>query len=223
MVDFNAYNFNIMSPIMPSSSMFGGFSAGNDFLSQSLFMPNFSMPNFNMPIFNFSAMNFNTTKPKHKHFKKMKFSEESNKKIDEISQKVGCSSKDLKALMYSESGGNPQAVNPKGGATGLIQFMPSTARELGTSVEELANMTAEQQLPYVEKYLLKAKKNAGLSQNSKVDAGTLYTLVFLPAYANKDVLCESDSKYYRANKGLDLNKDGLITKADLADRLNQFS
>ena len=34
-------------------------------------------------------------------------------------------------LIYYESGWRPNAVNPKSGATGLIQFMPSTAAGLG--------------------------------------------------------------------------------------------
>lgn len=61
-------------------------------------------------------------------------------------------------LMYifnSESGVNPKAVNPNGGATGLIQFMPRTAIGLGTSTAKLKQMTATDQLYYVLKYYLR--------------------------------------------------------------------
>ena len=55
----------------------------------------------------------------------------------------------------NESGFNPQAVNPKSNATGLIQFMPKTARGLGTTVAALYNMAWDQQWPYVEAYFEK--------------------------------------------------------------------
>jgi len=202
-----------------SSTSYGDFSSGISAFTPMMFMPlmNFStMPLFGSP--KFSTKNYCHTK-----FKKMEFSAESNRMIEEMSQRVGCKSKDLKNIMYSESGGNPHAVNPNGGATGLIQFTPRTARSLGTSVEALAQMTTEQQLPYVEKYLQQNKKHSGFAQDAKIDSGTLYSLVFLPAYANKEVLCGEGSKYYDANRGLDKNNDGLITKSDLADRLSRYS
>jgi hypothetical protein len=59
----------------------------------------------------------------------------------------------IKRVMGPESGGKPDARNPKSGATGLIQFMPSVAKALGTSTDELAKMTATEQLPFVMKYL----------------------------------------------------------------------
>lgn len=141
-------------------------------------------------------------------------------KVVEISKRLKCDPNDLMCVMNSESGIKPTSINKSSGATGLIQFMPRTAESLGTSCEALASMTAEEQLVYVEKFLTNAKKRAGLSEQ-QLGAGTLYTLIFLPAYANRDVLCDSSSKYYRPNKGLDRDEDGLITKADLAQRVHE--
>ncbi|MFP1728029.1 lytic transglycosylase domain-containing protein [Lonsdalea quercina] len=42
----------------------------------------------------------------------------------------------LDALMMTESAGNPNAVNPKSGATGAYQFMPETARDMGLRVDD---------------------------------------------------------------------------------------
>ncbi|MFP1876255.1 lytic transglycosylase domain-containing protein [Lonsdalea quercina] len=42
----------------------------------------------------------------------------------------------LQALMMTESAGNPNAVNPKSGATGAYQFMPETARDMGLRIDD---------------------------------------------------------------------------------------
>lgn len=52
--------------------------------------------------------------------------------IEGISNKHGISSKLVKALIKQESGFNPNAVS-KAGATGLMQLMPSTAKNLGVT------------------------------------------------------------------------------------------
>lgn len=147
-----------------------------------------------------------------------------NKVID-IAKKVKCSPNDLMALMYSECSLNPAKVNSSSQATGLIQFMPKTAKSLGTSVEALRKMPAEQQLQYVEKYLVAQKKTAGFSNDTTLDAGTLYALTYLPKYAKQEVLATkaNDSKgHYSQNKGLDANKDGKITKTELGNRLKSY-
>lgn len=125
------------------------------------------------------------------------------------------------AVMSIESGFNPAATNPGSNATGLIQFMPSTAKQLGTSVDALRGMSAIQQLAYVEKFYAKAK--------GVTDPGTLYMLTFLPAFAYSDdskVLGEKNGtdvlagglttgKVYAANPGFDGDKDGIYTVGDV--------
>ncbi len=141
------------------------------------------------------------------------------KKVKQIAKNLNCNYKDLLAVMNSESGLNSKAVNPNGGATGLIQFMPSTAAELGTTTEALKNMSPTEQLDYVEKYYLKNKKIAGFNTNEKLDAGDLYALTFLPARAKRETLTVNTESYYRWNKGLDINGDGKISKTELAQRV----
>lgn len=140
-------------------------------------------------------------------------------KVKKIANKLNCNYRDLLGVMNSESGINASAKNPHGSATGLIQFVESTARSLGTSTAALANMTPVEQLDYVEKYLLRAKASAGFSSKDKLSAGELYALVFLPARAKREVLTSSGENYYSANKVLDTNKDGKITKQELGQKV----
>ena len=145
-------------------------------------------------------------------------------KVVQVAKRIKCSPDDLMALMNSESNLNPASQNPSSNATGLIQFMPSTAKGLGTSVENLKTMSAEQQLVYVEKYLLEVKKSAGYNDTDTISAGTLYALTFLPKFAKQDILVTKNNDpngYYRNNAGLDFDKDGKITKADLAKQLDK--
>src|SRR5690606_13319282 len=76
-------------------------------------------------------------------------------KVEAIASRLSVDPNHLMAIMAFESGRtfSPSIKNMAGsGATGLIQFMPRTAIGLGTSVEQLAGMTAVKQLDWVEKY-----------------------------------------------------------------------
>jgi murein DD-endopeptidase MepM/ murein hydrolase activator NlpD len=58
----------------------------------------------------------------------------------------------LADVMYFESAGFQASIVNSIGATGLIQFMPETARGLGTTTAELARMGRVRQMDYVKKY-----------------------------------------------------------------------
>lgn len=121
----------------------------------------------------------------------------------------------LMGCMAWESGEtfSPSIKNMAGsGATGLIQFMPSTAASLGTTVDKLAAMTAEAQLEYVYEYF---KPFAGRLGN----LGDVYMAILWPAGVGKSddyVLWSKEARptTYRQNAGLDINKDGVITRAE---------
>lgn len=130
-------------------------------------------------------------------------------RVIEMAQRLGVDANDLMIVMARESGLKPWAVNPLGGATGLVQFMPFTARGLGTTTEQLKNMTAAEQLEYVEKCFKRVGVRSGDS------ASKIHARIFLPARAdNPDgVLCRKGegNNFYEHNVGLDRNKDGVIT------------
>ncbi|MCR5261947.1 MAG: transglycosylase SLT domain-containing protein [Candidatus Gastranaerophilales bacterium] len=140
-------------------------------------------------------------------------------KVEEIAKRLNCDPADLLGMMYSESGLNSKAVNGSSGSTGLIQFMPSTAQGLGTSTAELAAMSPIEQLDYVEKFYESNLKAVGMNDGRHIEAGTLYALAFLPAYANREVLTVAGEKYYNANSGLDTDGNGDISTSDLTTRV----
>jgi murein DD-endopeptidase MepM/ murein hydrolase activator NlpD len=132
----------------------------------------------------------------------------------------------LYAVMGFETGGtfSPSIENPASGATGLIQFMPETAKGLGTTTGQLAQMSRTEQLKYVEKYL----SNKGIQGGSLSD---VYMAVLFPAAVGKPdnfvlfgkgAMSGFTGIAYEQNKGLDLNKDGSITKAEAASKVKQY-
>lgn len=145
--------------------------------------------------------------------------------VNALAKKYDVDAGDLLGLMWSESTLNPQARNPSG-ATGLIQFMPDTAKALGTSTDAIFKMNRTQQLALVDKYFEMNKLPSGAT------AGQLYASVFLPAYARKPdnfVVARAQGandagkvqpRWYSQNAGLDMNRDGAITIADLGLRLS---
>ena len=152
--------------------------------------------------------------------------------VDNLAKKYNVSAGDLLAVMSFETGGtfDPAQKNLAGsGATGLIQFMPSTARGLGTTTEDLARMSRTEQLKYVDKYL----SNKGIEGGSISD---IYMAVLFPAAVGKpdsfvlfgrgaSTFGSTDySKpiYYDQNRGLDINNDGSITKGEAASKVQQI-
>ena len=123
----------------------------------------------------------------------------------------------LMALMNSETGGTFKSniYNFGGsGAVGLIQFMPATAKAMGTTTSALASLSNVEQLDWVEKYL---KMQLGYTKMKQIaDYDDLYFLVFYPAAVGKpdDYVIPLYGKAYDQNKGIDMNQDGKITVAD---------
>ncbi len=98
--------------------------------------------------------------------------------LDYTAKRLQIKKEDLLTVMKAESGLNPKISNPYSNATGLIQFMPSTAELLWTSVGELKTMNSIKQMEYVYKYFKSYTGNL----NSVSD---LYTATFYPRALGK--------------------------------------
>ena len=133
--------------------------------------------------------------------------------------RLGCAPLDMAKVMFSEGGCSATAHNPASDASGLIQFIPGTLRglgwEQGTSV--FRGLTAEEQLPWVEKFF-QPFKSKGLTTVSRV-----YQAVFLPASLNSGisddtVICGAAGPFpaaYASNQSVDIGGKGFISVADL--------
>ena len=73
-------------------------------------------------------------------------------KLVEMASETGMKPEDILAIMVSESGINPSARNPHGGAAGLVQFMPKILKGVGFkgTSDEFSKLSGEDQLPYVK-------------------------------------------------------------------------
>jgi hypothetical protein len=136
----------------------------------------------------------------------------------------------LMMVMWSESRLNAQAVNKQPGdsdnpqvraanrATGLIQFMPDTALNLGTTTKALYSMSAIDQLGYVYKYF---KPWTGRIKNYF----DLYLVTFFPDAVGKpdDYILQTRklpaATIAKQNPFFDVNKDGILTVGEIKRRM----
>ena len=138
-------------------------------------------------------------------------------KVIALCAELGCDPSHLMAAMAFETGATFSASirNKVSGATGLIQFMPSTAKGLGTTTDALAAMTAEDQLDFVRAYFQPFKGRL-------LTISDVYMAILWPAAVGKPeahVLFKSPSKQFQQNAGLDVNKDGQVTKGEAAGKV----
>ena len=135
-------------------------------------------------------------------------------KVADICSQLNIKPDWLMFVMWFESRLNQQAVNPISGSTGLIQFMPSTARSLGTTTDVLKHMSNVQQLDYVLAYLRPYKGR----MKTWVD---VYLAVFYPkAMGNPNFVITSDI-VAKQNKIFDLNKDLDISVKEIETALRK--
>lgn len=137
---------------------------------------------------------------------------EFTEKVYNISQELDIEANWLMFVMWFESKLNPQAINPVSNATGLIQFMPSTAKGLNTTISKLKSMSNVEQLDYVLKYLKPYKGK----MKTWVD---VYLAVFYPKAMGKPHFVITPDIIAKQNKIFDLNKDLDITVDEIKKAL----
>lgn len=146
-----------------------------------------------------------------------KTSEEFRRGLAAVATQLEADPNMLAAIISFETGGtfSPQIRNPKSGAVGLIQWIPSTARAMfGMSTDQIAKLSREEQLPLVLRYLREVSRGRRLDTVSD-----FYAAVFAPAFIGRPdsvVMYRAPSDAYDWNKPLDWDHDGAITKGEAA-------
>jgi hypothetical protein len=135
---------------------------------------------------------------------------EFNTTLEAYSKKYGIDKDWVNRLIALESRGDSSVKSKVKGSTasGLIQMIDKTARGLGTTAEDLRKMTPSEQLPYAFKYWNQYKGK--IKQPSD-----LYIANMLPDALGKPDDYRLPSKYYSGNSGIDKEKKGYITVADV--------
>lgn len=111
-----------------------------------------------------------------------------------------------------------------GSATGIIQFIESTAKSLGTSTRELRKMSLEQQLEYVDRYVgqFSVAFRKARAERGEVSLAEAYTSVLAGKVRTGDeTLFRRGTKAYRGNAGVDRNRDGRITAEEAAETVRR--
>lgn len=154
-----------------------------------------------------------------------KVSPEFVRKLKGIAQQLQLTKKgpdEMMGCMAFESGEtfSPTIRNGAGAPYyGIIQFGEDAAKDAGTTLSALLKMTAEEQLDYVYRFF---KPYTGKLH----DISDIYMRILWPAAVGKplnSVLWDQKTRptTYAQNKGLDLNFDKVITKAEAAAKVQE--
>lgn len=123
----------------------------------------------------------------------------------------------LMAVMNFETAGtfSPSIRNPHSTAVGLIQFLESTANELGTTTAALGAMSALAQLDYVQEYYKRRIKQYG----HFTCVCDCYLAVFYPKAIPQPLSFSFPRSVAQVNQVFDRNHDGDITKQEIQDTI----
>jgi len=148
------------------------------------------------------------------------------KKLTYVCKQINCKPEWMMINIAGESGFKPDAVNPNGGATGLIQFMPKTISGYANpethqpmTTDDLKKMSAVQQLDVVQAYYKECMKEIGISGFNK--PGDFFGITFFPKIVKEGDDYQFPQNAVDQNKALFAKIGGTTKKAyyDYCDRL----
>lgn len=102
-------------------------------------------------------------------------------------------------INFESAGFNPKAYNKYSGATGLIQFTPDTAEELGTTTSHLMGLSATQQMEYVQRYFQLSRIRQYAPFTSQLDT---FLAVYYPSAIGKGMSYTFPESTWAGNPGI---------------------
>ena len=107
-------------------------------------------------------------------------------------------------------------------ATGLctIQYNYRESYVIKQTDSTVSEMTES---PILQPFFYIAPPLCHFPANHRLTAGELYAINFAPANAKKNSVAKRGDGLYEGNEGLDINKDGKITKNELGQRVKNKS
>jgi len=120
---------------------------------------------------------------------------------------------ELQGIIAGESSGNPQAQNKRTKASGLFQFTPTAAKELGTSVDDILQMPPEDQGELYLKYLKRWGWKPGVPLGLMQAAPSLVRT--WDSRSKEDVVYKKGSRAWKANPGWRPTGGGDITVSSI--------
>lgn len=157
--------------------------------------------------------------------------------VDKIQNKIQyichellrCHEIDLLIALYKESNFKIKIQNRDTDATGIFQLMPMTLIDINTrypkyknlNIYQFKDMSVLEQLEVFESYI-DMKRNMYIKRHGKfprtLEKDQVYLLIFTPdvmEYSLNKTIYQRGTKAYRQNKGLDVDKNGFITRKDI--------
>lgn len=113
-------------------------------------------------------------------------------------------------IAFESQGFNPAITNPTGpGATGLIQFIPRVARELGTTTAKLREMSAIEQMDVVQRYFEIDRVRRGCERPERCSGARrpletqldVFMAVFFPPAIGEGLRFPFPARVTKANRG----------------------
>lgn len=165
------------------------------------------------------------------------------KKLISVCARVNVKPEDVLLIMTLESGLNPAAVNKDGGAAGLVQFMPFILRDVykydpaSYDNRKFNQLSGVEQLDTIEKHLKNLSRGRGFKSAAQLYIGNFFPVALGLAGVQamnpstpiveqdpktqkyKNVKLKTEIDAYNSNKGLDSNKDGVITYGDIESKM----